>query len=100
MKILSDEKKFPSDEMKILSFLVSERAAEGEGELRVLAAQRVVVGLGGLAVVDAEAGVGLQSGAGEEEGVFDAGAKGVLWGYEVLIFAIEEGLHGSLKLEV
>jgi len=84
-----------------LSFSVprnpSERAAEGEGELGVLAAEGIVVGLGGLTVVNAEASMGFQTGAGEDKGIFDTGAEQVLRSNEILILAIEKGLHGVIS---
>ena len=84
-----------------LSFSVprnpSERAAEGEGELGVLAAEGIVVGLGGLTVVNAEASMGFQTCAWEDKGIFHTGAEQVLRSNEILILAIEEGLHGVIS---
>ncbi len=64
----------------------------------MLVAEGIVVGLGGLTVVNAEACVGLQPGAGEDKSIFYAGAEGVLRSNQILILAPEEGIHGRWKM--
>ena len=58
----------------------------------MLVAEGIIVGLGGFTVVNAEACVGLQAGAGKDKRIFYAGTEGVLRSNQILIFAPEEGL--------
>ena len=64
----------------------------------MLVAEGIVVGFGGFAVVNAEACVGLQTGAGEDKRIFYVGAEGVLRSNQILIFAIEKSVHGRWKM--
>ena len=63
----------------------------------MLVTEGIVVGFGGFLVVNAEAGIGFQLGAGEVEGIFYAGTEGVLRSNQILILAPEEGGHGRCK---
>ena len=63
----------------------------------MLVAEGIVIGFGGFAVVNAEACVGPQTGAGEDKRIFYAGTEGVLRSNQILILAPEEGGHGRCK---